>query len=150
MQWNRVPRCLVMLVAIISLSWGCGSEDPGPEIQPVNGTVYLGDKPLANADLTFRPSGATPGIGGQSRTDENGKFEVVYGRGGEGLPEGEYQVAVSVRVMPDGSPAPVDENVDPIESPARETLPRKFSDIEQSQLKVSVKHGQPIELKLTK
>lgn len=150
MPWNRVPQILVILTASIGTLSGCGSDDPGPTLQPVTGTVFLDNKPLANADVTFQPLGETPGIGGQSRTDESGKFQVNYARGGEGLPEGEYRVAVSLRIMPDGQPAPADEQVDPIESQARETLPSKFSDIEKSELQVTVKQGQPIELKLTK
>lgn len=149
-QWNRVLYLMLLLAAPIGAGSGCGSEDPGFTLEPVSGTVLMDNKPLANAVITFQPMGATPGIGGQSRTDEEGKFQVLYGRGGEGLPEGEYRVAVSLRIMPDGSPAPADENVDPIESPARETLPPKYSNIERSELKVDVKQGQPIELKLTK
>lgn len=129
---------------------GCGGEEPGPVLEPVKGTVYLNDQPLANADVTFSPLGETPGIGGQARTNSEGQFQVNYGRGGEGLPAGEYQVAVSVRVMPDGSPAPPEENVDPIESQGRETLPPKYSNVEQSELKVTLEPGKPVELRLRK
>ena len=127
---------------------GCGDKDTGPKLEPVTGTVTMNDKPLANANLTLLPIGETPGIGGTARSDEAGKFEVRYNRGGEGLPEGKYKVAVSVRQLPDGSPAPPGDAENPIESQARETLPAKFSNIDQSTLEVEVKRGQPVEIKL--
>ncbi|WP_145309242.1 hypothetical protein [Gimesia fumaroli] len=113
------------------------------------GTVLLNEEPLVNADLYFVPLEGTPGVGGQARTKEAGEFQVIYRRGGEGLPAGTYRVAVSYRLMPDGTPVPEGDTTPPIESPARETLPRKYADPDQSELRATVAPGQPIELKLT-
>lgn len=67
------------------------------------------------------------------------------------LPAGSYRVAVSYRLMPDGSPVPEGEGdtTPPIESPASESLPLKYSDYDKSELKATVSPGEPIELKLT-
>ena len=139
----------VVLVFVLCFSAGCGSKDQGPELTAVTGVVLLDEKPLDNADLIFIPVESTPGVGGQARTKEGGNFNIIYSRGGEGLPAGNYRVAVSYRLMPDGSPVPEGDTTPPIESPARETLPLKYSDYDQSELKATVSPGKPIELKLT-
>ena len=114
---------IILLVFVL----GCGKGgEPRPELAPVTGTVLLDAKPLANADVDFSPIGSTAGVGGQTRTNESGKFIVTYGHGGNGLPVGEYRVTISRRLMPDGSPVPPDDETPPIESPASESLPEKY------------------------
>ncbi|MCH9652231.1 MAG: hypothetical protein K0U86_19050 [Planctomycetes bacterium] len=139
----------VVLVVVLSLCTGCGSKDPGPELTSVTGVILLNEKPLDNAELIFIPVESTPGVGGRARTKEGGKFNMIYSRGGEGLPEGNYRVAVSYRLMPDGSPVPEGDTTPPIESPASETLPLKYCDYDKSELKATVSPGKPITLKLT-
>ncbi len=136
--------CLILALGTLS---GCGSGDEGPVLEPIQGIVTLKNKALANADVSFRPKGDTPGIGGQARTDAEGKFTVVYGRGGEGLPVGTYKVSVSRRLMPDNSPVPADDTTEPMDSPARETLPQ-YADIEKSPIEVTIEKGKPVEIKL--
>lgn len=140
----------VAIMFLLFYSTGCSSKEPGPELTPTTGTVLLNEEPLVNADLVFIPLEGTPGVGGQARTKEAGEFEVIYSRGGEGLPVGTYRVAVSYRLMPDGTPVPEGDTTPPIESPARETLHRKYSSQDDSGLRATVSPGTPIELKLTK
>lgn len=150
MSVNNCRQLLPVVVVLFSYLWsGCGSKDPGPELTPVTGVILLNEQPLVNADLIFIPVEATPGVGGQARTKESGKFNVTYSRGGEGLPAGNYRVAVSYRLMPDGTPVPEGDTTPPIESPASETLPRKYSDYDHSELTATIAPGKPIELKLT-
>lgn len=144
---RQVAFAAVLFLLIYST--GCSSKEPGPELTPTTGTVLLNEEPLVNADLVFIPLEGTPGVGGQSRTKEAGEFEVIYSHGGAGLPAGTYRVAVSYRLMPDGTPVPEGDTTPPIESPARETMPRKYTDHDQSELKATVAPGKPIELKLT-
>ncbi len=129
---------------------GCGgSGEEGPAILPVTGIITLDSEPLANADVKFFPTGETLGIGGFGRTDSEGKFELQYNRGGMGAPAGEYRVQVSQRVMPDGSPVPADDDTPPIESPAVEKLPWKYSHPDNTQLKATVTESEaPITLQL--
>ncbi|UUO09107.1 hypothetical protein M4951_12520 [Blastopirellula sp. J2-11] len=141
---------MIAIVLLISgVCAGCGSSEEGPELTPATGMVMLDDKPLVNADVYFLPINDTPGIGGKGRTREEGEFEIVYYRGGQGLPAGDYRVAVSYRLMPDGAPVPENDTTPPIESPARESLPSRYSSQEQSALRATVASGQPVELKLT-
>lgn len=138
------------LLACVILIPGCGksSAPQGPPLVPVVGALTHQGKPLAGADIFFFPGETTDGVGGRARSDEAGKFQVMYGRGGTGLPAGPYRVAVSLRIMPDGTPVPPNDETPPIESPARETLPPKYSNPEQSELKVVVTEGVPIEIVL--
>ncbi|QDT32338.1 carboxypeptidase-like regulatory domain-containing protein [Thalassoglobus polymorphus] len=137
-----VSSCLFLLV-------GCGgSPDTGPELVDAGGTVKLSGEPLAHADLYFMPAAGTSGIGGTARSDESGNFTVNYGRGGTGLPAGNYVVTVSQRLMPDGTPVAVDDDRDPIESPAKEQLPEKYSNAEKSKVQAVVQPGQAIQIDL--
>ncbi len=143
-------QSMIAVVLLISgVCVGCGTSQEGPELAPVAGVVMLDDEPLVNADVYFLPIENTPGIGGQGRTGEAGKFKINYYRGGQGLPAGDYRVAVSYRLMPDGTPVPEGDTTPPIESPASESLPPRYSSQEQSELTATVAAGQPIELKLT-
>ena len=118
---REISQYLVLL-SIVPLT-GCGSSDEN--LKPVNGTVKYQGQQLAGATVTFLPIEDTPGFGGSGKTDVDGKFNIIYARGGDGLLPGKYKVTVSKRVMPDGSAPP--DDVDPIESPARETLPPHYS-----------------------
>jgi len=150
MSVKNCRQLLSVVVVLFSCIYsGCGSKDPGPELTPVTGVVVLNEQPLFNADLFFIPVETTPGVGGQARTKERGEFNVTYGRGGEGLPTGNYRVAVSYRLMPDGTPVPEGDTTPPIESPASETLPPQYSDYDHSELTATVSPGKPIELNLT-
>lgn len=137
------------LILSAAIMCGCGeSPPPGPELLEVNGAVMLKNDPIPHADIYFMPIENTEGVGGLARSDESGKFQVTYSRGGVGLPAGTYRVAVSRRVMPDGSPVPPDDDTPPIESPAKETIPPKFSDLNRSQLTVVVQEGSPLTIML--
>ena len=147
------PIMVCVFLLMVSLLPGCGGSDvsEGPSLADVKGKVLFGNEPLASADLTFFPTGTTEGIGGTVRTDESGAFQgVIYARGGEGLPAGTYKVAVSKRVMPDGSPVPPNDETPAIESPAQETMPPRYLSPEWSPLEVVVEDGKPLELVLKK
>lgn len=141
-------RYTILLLIVVGI--GCGSEPTGPEKVPVTGTVSLNGESLPGAVITFIPTGKTPGLGGTARSDASGKFVLTSARGGEGAPAGEYRVAVSRRLMPDGSPVPADDKTPPIESPAQESLPPIYSNPEMTQLTATVTpDGPPIQLALT-
>lgn len=134
----KMAACSVLTLSILALT-GCGGDPKGPELVPVRGVVKWKGSPLAGAKLTFIPMGDTQGNGGSAVTNAEGAYEVTYVRGGEGLPVGQYKVAISKRVMPDGSAPP--EDVPEIESPARETLPASISSQEQTRVTRTVAAG---------
>lgn len=143
-------RATILLAAITGATIGlagCGEED-GPTLVTAKGTVTLDGKPLADADITLVPTGETGGLGGEGRSNANGEFTIASKRGGELISPGEYRAVVSKRLMPDGSPVPADDDTPPIESPARESLPARFSSEEASKLTANVAADQPIKLEL--
>lgn len=61
-------------LTLISLFCGCSSETP-PRGVAVSGTVSIGGKPLADADVTFMNETFV----GYGRTDAEGKYRLVQG-----------------------------------------------------------------------
>jgi len=146
---HRLPLSCALIagiaITVIAAGAGCSSST-GPPLIPVSGTVTTTGGPLAGADLMFLPADAD-GNGGTAKTDDKGQFTVTYIRGGDGIPAGEYRVVISKRVMPDGSAPPPD--VEPMDSPATETLPPRYSSQRETSLTATVTSGgEPLEFTL--
>lgn len=139
-----------LAAALLTLTlMGCGGNDAHPHV-PVSGTVTLNGEPLADAQVSFQPTGATPGIGAEARTGPDGRYKLTDRRGKPGTEAGAYNVTVSKRVMPDGSPMPAEDKTQPIRSSARESLPPHYSDPARTRLQVVVpEHSGTIDLPLT-
>lgn len=128
---------LLIFLALFAL--GCGGGSSGPKLQPVTGNVTFKGKKLPGALVAFYPIETTTGNGGTGKTDADGKYTITYRRGGEGLPAGKYKVTVSKRIMPDGTePA---KDVQPMDSPAKETIPAQYSNEEGTILVKTVSEG---------
>jgi hypothetical protein len=83
----------IALVLLSILLAGCGRSD-GPQIAPVHGHVTLDGKPLALADVSFQPDGSQRVS--MSRTNLEGRYELVYKRGQPGAIVGMHSVRISV------------------------------------------------------
>lgn len=142
MPWTGYRGCCFGIY-LAAVAWlGCSGGDPNePKQFPVSGTVTLDGKPLAKATVTFTPVGNTRGAGATGKTDQEGRYQLTYLRGKMGAPAGQYRVAISKRVMPDGKDVPDDDKTPPIESPARETLPPRYSSEQDSTLSATVPEG---------
>ena len=132
--------CCVGLCATLFLT-GCGIKSNGPPLMPVSGTVTLDGKPLPGATILFIPTGSTHGTSSGGRTDSAGRYELTATHSGKGAPVGQHKVVASKLVMPDGSDMPVNTKVGPIDSPARESLPAKYSAIDRTVLTAAVRDG---------
>jgi len=131
---TRFARLCLMLAIV-----GCGGDASHlPKLTPVGGTVTLDGKPLINAMVAFVPSGSTPGTGANGHTDKAGKYELATRSRGKGTPAGEYRVVVTKLVMPDGTDFPANSAVAPINSPAKQILPVKYSMAGQTVLRAKV------------
>ncbi|MCP4592521.1 MAG: DUF4198 domain-containing protein, partial [bacterium] len=119
---------------------GCGGRDPNlPKLVPVEGTITLDGKPASGTSVTFLPTGTTRGNGAVGYTDAEGKYKLSDPRdGSEGVPVGEYRVMCNKLVMPDGTDLPMNSDIPPMDSPAREVLPVNYSDMEMSELTFTV------------
>jgi hypothetical protein len=132
----RNVSCSMMSAGILLLGIGCGSSQPSIALVPVSGLVTLDGSPVDQAKVTFVPQLETKGNGGWAITDASGKYTIKTPQGAVGVPMGDYKVAISRRLNPDGSPPNPDEP--PIESKARETLPLGVSDESKTTLKANV------------
>jgi len=118
-----------LLLCIVGCSVGCsGSGDVGL----VSGTVHLDGKPLEGALVTFYPEteGANPLEIGTSmgRTDNAGKYELIYNRDQKGAVVGKH--LVYIETLQEGSGY----------GPGRaEEVPKRYNS--NSELHVEVKPG---------
>jgi len=141
--WITLPLGALAACALA----GCGS--PLPSLTPVTGAVTYDGKPLEDAFVVFLPQGDTKGHGGMGKTNAAGRYEVMAakGNGRKGLPSGEYKVVISRRRLPDGSLPP--PKVPPIESGARETVPERYTKVEETPLSATIgSHAQSVDLTL--
>lgn len=87
------PRPACLLIVILCLM-GCGSGGRLPT-SPVSGTVSVGDKPIAGADVTFHPADdkqkIRPAFG---KTNDAGEFELSTYDDGDGAVPGEYKISI--------------------------------------------------------
>ncbi len=134
-KWTLSPvACLLILLVL-----GCGGRDPSlPALVPVDGTITLDGEPQPAVTVSFVPQGETRGNGAMAYTDENGKYELTDAHGGAGAPVGVYRVVLSKLVMPDGTPYDASAGVPIMDSPAAESLPGVYSDMELSELSFTV------------
>jgi hypothetical protein len=137
--FNMHYRYLVVLGALFLAS--CQKAPSGPPLVPVSGKVQLDGKPLANAIVTFTPTGATLGIGSDAVTNEAGEYKLKSRRTGDGAVVGTYKVTISKLLMPDGSEPVFDEKNPPASSPAKESLPLKYSNQARTTLTATVAEG---------
>ena len=123
-------RCLARWTAvalIVAAMPGCGNSHLGR----VTGTVRMDGEPLVDAMVTFKPqSGIRPAAG---RTDEQGRFELIFSRSAKGAALGEHRVEISTydEILTDDSTEIVPEVV-----PARYNT--------RSELTATVKPGQNV------
>jgi hypothetical protein len=132
-------------IGILSATLLCGlagcdraPTKPKADIYPVTGAIRYKDAPLADADVTFRPTGDTLGFIARGRTDKEGRYTLIDMHGNKGMVAGEYSVTVSRRVLPGGAVVPANDKTPPIQSMAVESLPPYLSSPEASTVTVTV------------
>lgn len=98
--WAQRSIPFVASMALLSLAFaGCGpAGESRPEVIPVEGSLTINGKPAEGAMLVFHPShgeefdarGSRP----RANVEKDGHFQVTTYDAGDGLPAGEYDVAV--------------------------------------------------------
>ena len=131
---------LALLVA------GCGSEEDGPELAPVNGVVKYQGQPLKGATVTFAPKDTAAGgrfvaIGS---TNENGQYELKIGAR-TGAKDGAHFVAISAPnpdspIVQDPRQARMPQTPEVMREAS--LIPLPYSDMVKSGLSAEVKLGE--------
>jgi hypothetical protein len=92
---TRIANCklpaLPFYLLMLAVLAGCGKS--GPEVAPVSGRVTLDGKPIKFANVIFQVEGKSPGVG---RTDDNGRYVLMYKRGVPGAPIGQNRVSIAL------------------------------------------------------
>jgi hypothetical protein len=91
-------RALPLIAAVVFSSSFTGCRPEGPELADVRGTVRLEGKPLAEALVTFQPTGT--GTYSSAFTDKEGNYQLVYSRSRSGALLGAH--TVTIRTAPPG------------------------------------------------
>jgi len=111
----------VLFVALVAAVLGCGSSDQ-VKVYPVKGTVNFEGKPMkGGGSIAFVPTGGQVGAAAGGEIKEDGTYELMTYKPGDGSMPGDFRVVVTQvtvkepEASPDGSaPKPVDgPNVQP-------------------------------------
>lgn len=115
--------CCAALFVTLGLS-GCGSSE-GYSLVPVSGTITLDGQPLADATVSFQPTGgATLGPGSAAVTDSSGKFELKTSEADSrsGAVVGSHQVQIT------GIQDTRDASDDTVKPAAKDPVPQRYRD----------------------
>jgi len=121
-------RTHAVVTSALLLVCGCG----GSKIKtaPVTGQVFLGDKPAANATVTFHPvGGAANAVRPTGHVDGDGTFHLTTYAADDGAPVGDYRVTIVLF-----------NNIDTPGQPRKvvNELPQRYSKPETSDLTATV------------
>jgi hypothetical protein len=130
--------CLLLLVAWVS---GCGGDEPFRKTtSPVKGKITVdGAAPGSEVQLECH---SVAGIDtqhptfSQSSTDAEGNFAISTYAAGDGVPAGEYVLVFTWQ----------DFNVMSRSYSGPDKLKKRYNDPKTSEIKVSVKEGEPLDL----
>ncbi len=141
---QRVVGAIVICTLFLPVLVGCpgGADGDLPDLVPVTGTVTLDGEPVEGVNVTFIPTGTTPGGASYGATDASGKYELKSNDGRTGATAGEFKVVCGRWVMADGT-AFVGEpgGPSPMEAGATESLPPKYSQEDATTLTATVPSG---------
>lgn len=97
--YKRIPterfgtHCVPVLAFLAVTALGCGGRTGLPELATVQGTITLDDEPLQGATVRFQPK--SHGRACYGKTDEYGRYELVYVDDVEGALTGLHTVSIS-------------------------------------------------------
>ena len=131
---------------------GCGAGTNPEEVKfiselvPISGVISLNGEPLTNAMVQFIPSrNSEQARAALGITDHKGAYSLqttvpsINADKTKGALKGDYKVIISKILLPDGSAVP--ENIsdaDAMAEGARESVPQRYSDYENSKLTASI------------
>lgn len=144
----RIRLVLGCVAGLLVSAQGCGAKNAGPQLDltPVAGVVTLDGKPLADATVSIYFQGAAPQgyYGSGAVTDAEGKFQLKTGAALGAVP-GNYKATVSRFTDAKGGAIKLEEGMDleqiKMQGQAKESLPPKYSELEKTELTLTVEKG---------
>ena len=145
---SSVQRWRAWLLVLAGVAGCSGTGPDGADVPlsandmvmvPAGGTVTVKGKPLGRVVVTFLPpSGPAVGLG---ETDADGRYELLT-MSREGIPAGNYKVAVSYLISDRGVPQGIGARSSQAPGPgmlsAKEQFPPEYSDLGRTQLNRTV------------
>ena len=140
----RPFRQALLGVGMLLLVSGCGGKGGDAEVAvvPAKGRLTLKGQPGANLSLTLVPGGQGSTIRPQAVTGADGSFEVTTYKTGDGGPEGQYKVVVTVAVDPTLSDSKKEEMAGKLAAEAKK-VPPAYQKAETTPLSVRLEKGKP-------
>lgn len=109
---TRERQFITAIVAVVTLTGGCGRSKPNVPFGSVQGTITLDGKPLAGAAVMFEPKSGRPSYG---TTDTSGAYALMYRGNPWGAIVGHHQVRITTEGLladsPDAAPQVVKERL---------------------------------------
>ena len=144
----------IPLLILVTFAAGCGDGGSAVKTYRVEGTVTHNGQPLVDASVTFYPVGGEHS--GYAKTDERGRYKLSTSAGAAeaGTVPGEYTVTISKRIsVPTGKTlTELGDDGKPYTSPEmtmRETLPAKYTMVQETPFKAAVEAKKVNEINFT-
>ncbi len=135
--------CLAL--ALFFLGCGGPATDPNrPKTVPATGSVTYQGSPVEGATVMF-VSTSGQGRGAVANTDASGRFTLTTFEAGDGAIPGSYKVTISKSILegaPEEGATGTEPGVEPDAGTAKDLVPAKYKDANQSGLTAEVKDGE--------
>jgi len=134
----------ILGAVVVCVALGCGGSKVEPQVAvvPAKGRVTIKGQPGANLALAFIPAGHGTNLRPQANTGADGAFEITTYKTGDGGPEGEYKVVVSVAVDPTLSDSKKEELAGKLAAEAKR-IPAAYQRADTTPLTVKIGKGKP-------
>lgn len=135
---------LTSVLLVAAMVAGCGGR---PDRVEVSGKVTLDGQPLPNANIHFRPMPGEDMRDSVGSTDENGEFVMNCFGDEDGVPPGEYRVAINAQKRE--SSGEVESGDYDWNAKVTWLAPAKYATVESSGLTATVEKGmEPLHFEL--
>lgn len=105
-DFDGYKTCVVFVVLLPLMMFGCGGPSDKPQLAPVSGVVMMDGKPLADVTVAFHLDALEAPRAGMGKTDSEGRFRITTYDTNDGAIVGTHIVTVA---KIDAGPAGADD-----------------------------------------